>query len=111
MRIYTKFNVSQFEGFDVPTFNKLQTADIRCAHCHRITRTIIQEDHVDWKIVADFHKELYERSIKWTDQMIKDIDAMGTGSNPIRQHIHNSWAALAINIRKMIEDIGKNGTE
>lgn len=104
MRYYDKMFLSPNPGgFDSVPKLGMQIAEVDCYHCGRKTRIPVRPEWVNWEQVAEKYRQGYEKMMLGFDQIIKDVDVMHSGPNPILEHIDNSWKILLADLRKDFE--------
>lgn len=101
MRHYSKFNVMA-ESTSIPKLG-MQVVSVPCYHCGKVTVVPVPQDCVDWEKIAEEYRLALERLTLKIDQMIIDIDVMGTSSNPIREYLENEWLSWLKDMRKRFE--------
>lgn len=72
---------------------EMQIEDVKCYTCGNVTRVVVKEDHIDWKLVAEQYRKAASDVVQGMNEMMQDINVMH-GGNPIEDYISNQWKAI-----------------
>lgn len=87
----------------IPTAS-IQVVSAPCYHCGHITRFPVPQEYIDWKLIAEQYRGQLEKMTNRFDQIVKDIDVMQSGPNPVREYLDNEWKILLDEGRNWFRD-------
>ena len=99
----TKYNpLSASNLTEIPACS-FQIVKADCFHCGRETRFPVPPSFIDYEIVAEEYRQQLQKAVNRFDQIVRDIDVMHAGPNPVREYLDNEWKMLLLEIRKHFE--------
>jgi hypothetical protein len=101
MRKYEKFNFNDVIDYRVmPSLNN-STLDCKCHQCGAITRTLVEEDFIDWKKVSDDYQNAYNEMTKMFELLL--IEASNVFNVPIIEWVETKRTHLIAQLEDALE--------